>query len=110
MPGGCRHEPGSGAVTRLELEPREFDFRRPGEETDLHVRAVFADGSTADVAAFCEFRVKDESVAEVSDRGRVKAVRPGDTAVVVMYRGSVQAMRVYVPNGVARPESSKGVV
>jgi hypothetical protein len=62
------------------------------------VRAVFADGSTADVAAFCEFRVKDESIAEVSDRGRVKALRPGDTAVVVAYRGSVQAMRLYVPS------------
>src|SRR5437763_480094 len=43
--GGCRHEPGSGAVTRLEVEPWEFDFRRPGETTDLHVRAFFADGS-----------------------------------------------------------------
>ena len=94
---GCRHEPGSGTVTRLEVEPREFDFRRPGETTDVRVRAVFADGSAADVAAFCEFRTKDESVAEVSDRGRVMAVRPGDTAVIVAYRGNVAAMRVYVP-------------
>ena len=105
---GCRHEPGSGAVRRLEVEPREFDFHAPGEETDLKIRAVFADGSSADVAKFCEFRTKDESIAEVSDRGRVKAVRPGDTAVVVSYRGSVQAMRVFVPR-VARPESAKGV-
>jgi hypothetical protein len=96
---GCRHEAGSGMVARLEVEPREFDFRRPGEETDVRVRAVFADGSAADVAAFCEFRTKDESVAEVSDRGRIKAVRPGDTAVIVAYRGNVAAMRVYVPNG-----------
>jgi hypothetical protein len=124
---GCRHQPGSGAVNRLEVEPREIDLTPPtplaeagrGEknlessppsllgkgagglgssEFDLRVRAVFADGSTADVAAFCEFRVKDESVAEVSDRGHVKAIRPGDTAVVVAYRGSVQAMRVYVPS------------
>ena len=40
---GCRHEPGSGAVSRLEVEPREFEFRAIGEETDLKVRAVFAD-------------------------------------------------------------------
>ena len=99
--------PAAARSRRLEVEPREFDFRRPGEETDVRVRAVFADGSAADVAAFCEFRVKDESVAEVSDRGRVTAVRPGDTAVIVAYRGSVAAMRVYVR--VARPESAKGV-
>ncbi len=106
LAGGCQHTPGSGAVTRLEVEPREFDFRRPGDETNLWVRAVFADGSVADVAAFCEFRTKDESVADVTDHGRVRAVRPGDTAVVVAYRGSVQSMRVYVP---AEPVSG-GVV
>jgi hypothetical protein len=105
--GGCRHEPGSGTVTRLEVEPGEFDFRRPGEETALRVRAIFADGSAADVAAFCEFRVKDESVAEVSDRGRVTAVRPGDTAVIVAYRGIVAAMRVFVPR-VFSPRSMTG--
>ena len=104
---GCRHEPGSGTVTRLDVEPREFDFHGPGEETDVRVRAVFADGTAADVAAFCEFRAKDESVAEVSDRGRVKAVRPGDTAVVVAYRGNVAAMRVYVPT-VDGPASTAG--
>ena len=59
--------------------------------------------SSADVAKFCEFRTKDESIAEVSDRGRVKAIRPGDTAVVVSYRGSVQAMRVFIPRFQALP-------
>ncbi|HEX4589487.1 MAG TPA: DUF1549 domain-containing protein [Gemmataceae bacterium] len=107
---GCRHQPGSGTVARLEVEPREFDFHRPGEETDVRVRAIFADGSAADVAAFCEFRVKDESVAEVTDRGRVKAVRPGDTAVIVAYRGTVAAMRVYIPVPAERrtPNSEHG--
>ncbi len=106
--GGCRHEPGSGTVARLEVEPREFDFRRTGGETEVKVRAIFADGSTADVAMYCEFRTKDESVAEVSDRGRVKAIRPGDTAVVVTYRGSVQTMRVFVPRPLFSPRSMTG--
>jgi hypothetical protein len=100
--GGCRHEPGSGTVARLEVSPGEFDFRQAGETIDLKVRAVFTDGSSADVAKFCEFRAKDESVAEVSDRGKVTAIRPGDTAVIVAYRGTMQTMRVYVPSVVVQ--------
>jgi hypothetical protein len=109
--GGCQHQSGSGTVVRLEVEPREINLilRPPSRvaqgvggsgspsETDLRVRAVFADSSSADVAMFCDFRAKDESIAEVSDHGRVTALRPGDTAVVVSYRGSVQSMRVFVP-------------
>jgi hypothetical protein len=110
--GGCRYEPGSGAVSRLEVEPREYDFRQSGGEIDLHVRATFADGAAADVTPFCEFRSKDESVAEVNERGRVKAVRQGDTAVIVAYRGNVAAMRVYLPHsepGASTPRDPRGV-
>jgi hypothetical protein len=104
---GCRYRPDSGTLIRLDVEPREFDFRRPGDETDLRVRATFADGSTDDVTRFCEFRCKDESVVEVNERGRVKAARPGDTAIIVAYRGNVAAMRVYIPR-VLSPRSTTG--
>jgi hypothetical protein len=109
--GGCRHLAGSGTVVRLEVEPREVEMAIHGS-ADLRVRANFTDGSSDDVAKFCEFRAKDESVAEVSDRGRVTAIRPGDTAIIVAYRGTTQAMRVFVPAaGTRNPqtESHNGI-
>src|SRR5262249_39346 len=45
----------------------------------------------------CDFRVHDDVVAEVTAPGMVKALRPGDTALVVSYRGHVRAIRVLVP-------------
>src|SRR5262249_10882550 len=63
----------------------------------LHVRATFADGSTEAITSLCDFRTNDEAVAEVTSQGQVKAVRPGDTAIVVSYRGHVLPLRVLVP-------------
>ena len=63
----------------------------------MRVRARFADGSEEDVTALCDFRVQDDAVAEVTQPGEVKALRPGDTALVVSYRGNVRPVRVLVP-------------
>src|SRR5213079_3147805 len=38
-----------------------------------------------------------DTIAEVNAAGQVTAVRPGDTAIVALYRGKVQAIRVLVP-------------
>src|SRR5262249_29553686 len=40
---------------------------------------------------------QDDTIAEVNVAGQVTAVRPGDTAIVALYRGKVQAVRVLVP-------------
>jgi len=39
----------------------------------------------------------DDYVADVAPTGEVRGLRPGDTAVVVSYRGNVVAVRVLVP-------------
>jgi hypothetical protein len=88
---------GSGAVKSVAVNPPEQTFARPGEAAQLVVKATFADGSTEDVTPFCEFRTNDDAVAEVSNVGRVKGLRAGDTAVVVSYRGDVLPVRVLVP-------------
>ncbi len=94
---GAARRPGSGAVRRLDVEPREHTFNGPGESAALRVRAEYADGSRADVTPFCEFRAKDAGVADVSPEGRVSGLRPGDTAVIVSYRGNLTAAHVLVP-------------
>jgi hypothetical protein len=98
---GARWTPGSGAVEKLTVTPAEHRFAKPGEKHQLRVRARFADGSEADVTAFTDFRVNDDFVAEVAPTGVVKGLRPGDTAVVVSYRGNVLASRALVPAPVA---------
>src|SRR5262249_21772982 len=44
-----------------------------------------------------DYRTNDDAVATVNNLGQVKAVRPGDTAVIVLYRGQVLPVRVMIP-------------
>src|SRR5262249_2576584 len=75
----------------------EVSFPRPGAPAQLRVEVTFADGAQEDVTALCDFRTNDEGVAEVTPLGGLKSVKPGDTAIVVSYRGSVMPVRVMVP-------------
>jgi hypothetical protein len=93
---GARARPGDGAVRRLDVRPAEHRFGGPGEKVALRVFAAFADGSREDVTPFCEFRVKDDYVADALPTGEVVGRRPGDTAVVVSYRGNLAAARFLV--------------
>jgi hypothetical protein len=94
---GARWGPGDSSVKRLEVTPREYRLRRPGESVQLKVVVEFGDGTREDMTPFCEFRVKDDYIAEVSPTGLVRSLRPGDTAVVVAYRGNLVTARVLVP-------------
>jgi hypothetical protein len=99
---GAPWRKGSGEVTSVAVSPSECAFEQPGEARQLSVRARYADGSEEDVTPFCDFRVNDDAVAEVSNLGRVKGLRAGDTAVVVSYRGNVLPVRVLVPLALAQ--------
>jgi hypothetical protein len=94
---GAVWKKGSGTVRSLTITPPEYAFVRSGDSGKLTVEATFADGSTEDVTSLCEFRTSDDSVAEVSPGGFVRGAKPGDTAVVVSYRGNVRPVRVLVP-------------
>lgn len=91
---------GSGTVASLILDQPEYVFVTPGGTQQLQVKARYADGSEEAVTAFSDFRIADDAVAEVSPLGVVKGNRPGDTGLMVSYRGTVQAIRVLVPSPV----------
>jgi hypothetical protein len=101
--GGARHQSGSGKVRRLDVEPHEHAFEWPGESVALRVRVSFADGSVEDLTPLCDFRAKDDSIVEVSPLGVVHGLRPGDTPVIVSYRGELTTVRVLVPAPLAGP-------
>src|SRR5947207_875991 len=94
---GASWKKGNGDVTGVTITPPECRFPKAGESARLAVTARFADGSEEDIGRLCDFRSNDDAVAEVNSAGEVKALRPGDTSVVVSYRGNVQAIRVLVP-------------
>jgi hypothetical protein len=94
---GAPWQPGSGTVKSVRIGPPEVSFPRLGATAQLRVEATFTDGAQEDVTALCDFRTNDEAVAEVTPLGALKSVKPGDTAIVVSYRGSVMPVRVMVP-------------
>ncbi|MGE3799182.1 MAG: Ig domain-containing protein, partial [Thermomicrobiales bacterium] len=102
---GARYEPGSGTVKRVEVTPKEQMFEKPGQKARLKVMVEFADGSREDLSYFSEFRVNNDYVAEINRDGEVTGLRPGDTSVVVTYRGNVVSGRALVP--VAVPKDFK---
>ncbi len=85
-----------GKVTDLLVTPNQYRFTRAGETIPLRVEAVFSDGSKEDVTAFSKFETRDDFIATVSDEGQIKALRPGDTAIVVSYRDRVTSSRALV--------------
>jgi hypothetical protein len=88
---------GSGDVAKVVLNPPEIAFNKAGEARQVQVTAHFGDGSQADITPFCDFRTNDDAIAEVTNLGLVKSIRPGSTAVVVSYRGNVLPLRLMVP-------------
>ncbi len=98
---GAKWRPGDGAVRRLTVEPGVYRLAGAGETVALKVVAEFADGGREDVTPFCAFRTKDDYVAEVTPDGAVRGLHPGDTAIVVSYRGDLGTARVLVPGPAA---------
>lgn len=94
---GARWQAGSGSVRTIAITPPEYAFRKAGETGQLQVKATFADGTTEAITSLCDFRTNDEAVVEVTPLGALRATRPGDTAVIVSYRGNVLPVRVLVP-------------
>jgi hypothetical protein len=94
---GAKWTPGSGTIERLEVTPKDFALLTDDEPVQVKVTATFADGTKEDITPFCDFRITDDSIAALSPLGQLTARQPGDAGLTVLYRGSIQAIRVLVP-------------
>lgn len=97
---GRTWDAGMGTVKGIDVSPKEHRFSKPDATLPLKVTVGFADGTRADVTPFCDFRVKDDAIAEVTSLGEVRGLRPGDTPIIISYRGSLVTGRVLVPTPV----------
>ena len=87
-------------ATRLIVTPEEAYIAEPSTSLTLHAQAVFADGSTRDVARLAVFESTNPAV-EVSSSGVVTGTAPAETTIVVRYLGLQGTCRLaFVP---ARP-------
>jgi len=84
-------------IVSLEIEPRELVFHNDGEQAQLHVVAVWTDGSKEDVTPLCRFRSNDEAIATIDEDGVVKIAGKGDTDVVVFYDNGVATVPTMRP-------------
>jgi hypothetical protein len=79
----------TGDFDRLEVLPKELVFKKAGDAVQLKVLAHWKDGTIEDVTQITRFRSNDDSVAAISDTGRVESKAPGDTHVVAFYDNGV---------------------
>ena len=87
----------TGVFDRLEVLPAEIVFRTPGDHVQLKVLAHWKDGTCEDVTQLTRFRSNDDSVATVSDTGRIRSAERGDTHIVAFYDNGVQPIPVMLP-------------
>jgi hypothetical protein len=69
----------------------------PGETQQLLTRAHWPDGRIRDVTWISQFFSNDQNIATVTPEGRVRAIRPGETAIRIHFQGLVEIVRVTIP-------------
>ncbi len=84
------------SVAKLSIEPAQKSYK-PGEAQNLTVLAEYSDGSKRDVTSLSLFQSNEEGLAEVTEKGLVKAQRPGATSVMALYQGQVSVHVVTIP-------------
>jgi hypothetical protein len=86
-------------VRQVTVSPTERVVERPGDTQQLRVLARMSDGSTRDVTELARYSSYDEGVASVNDIGLMKALRGGESAIMVTYSGFVKVSNLVVPVG-----------
>ncbi len=89
-------DPSEPRVTRLQLLPAERACRT-GEAQQFVALATYSDGRTRDVTDRALFQSNDPGQASVTEGGRVRALNPGQTAVMAKLSDQLAVARIEVP-------------
>jgi hypothetical protein len=90
-----RREGAHGPLHALAVEPAAVLLAAPGP-LQLRVVARYADGHLRDVTRLASFKVGDDSVVAIDDRGRAQAtlLRRAETDLIVRYQSQVVSSRL----------------
>jgi hypothetical protein len=85
----------------LRVFPEERILLGTGATQQLIATARYSDGSTRDVTHLVQYTSNSPDTVQVDGRGVVKALQPGETAVMVRTMGKAVAVRMLVASGPA---------
>jgi hypothetical protein len=98
--GAAFDTPGAPRLNALQVTPEEMLITGINSRAGLSVTGAYTDGSKADLTKKVQYTATDESVIEVNAAGEIRALRAGETAIMVRTLGKAVAVRVAV---VAQP-------
>jgi hypothetical protein len=86
-------------VERLDVLPKAPVLGNVGEEQQLVVVAFYPDGTSRDVTRDAIYTSSADTVATVNGDGLVRAIRKGESAILIRYEGqfAVNPLSVLVP-------------
>lgn len=94
---GAKTSAESHALDRIEVQPAELRFKKPGETAEVKVIARWTDGRVEDVTCISRFRSNDDSIADVNEDGIVVCKSKGDTHIVAFYDNGVATVPALLP-------------
>ena len=92
---GCKFSEATRPV-KLDILPKNPVLDRSGQKQQMLVMATFADGTTRDVSRDAIFESSNFEVTSVSPAGQVKAIRRGESSILVRYEGTYASNTVVV--------------
>jgi hypothetical protein len=96
---------GEPTLDRLEVYPKAA-LLKPKQTTRLVVRAVYSDGTTADVTGWAKFVSSEEQVAAVDEDGKVTVAGPGEAGISALFGTRVATATVTSPFPNVVPEAA----
>lgn len=83
--GAAKDKADTARIVRLDLAPRQSVLEGTGETQQLNVRAFYADGTDRDVTGLAVFMTNNDTVAKVSEAGRVTAGVRGEAYITARF-------------------------
>ena len=97
---GAPYDPaGAARIASLRIYPEERVLLGPEKAAQIVAIAKYTDGAVRDVTKLVQYSSNDPDTVQVDARGLVKALQPGETAVMVRTMGHAVAARILVARG-----------
>lgn len=99
--GASFDEPDDPKFVSFEVQPQRSTLKTHGEQ-QLTAIAKYSNGETRDVTSLAIYESNDRAMADVTERGLVKAHDiSGSVAIMVRYQGQVAVYSALIPRGAA---------